>query len=236
MAPPYGTAVVQVHEDAVRLPIAALPAEQVRPLLGASPWKRLLDLALVTLSAPASLMLMALIAMAVRFVDGGPVLFKQERIGFRGKKFLIWKVRTMVPDAEDMLSQYLDDNPAAGAEWRATQKLQVDPRATRLGRFLRASSLDELPQLWNVLTGDMSLVGPRPLVEGEGRRYGSHYRYYLTTRPGLTGLWQVSGRNDTTYEERVAMDVRYIQSWSVLTDLLLILKTVGVVLRRSGAY
>jgi exopolysaccharide production protein ExoY len=190
------------------------------------------SLALLTLSLP----LMLLVALATRLDSPGPVLFSQRRMGQHGNTFLVWKFRTMVIDAQERLESYLQANPELRAEWEAIQKLKNDPRVTPLGRFLRRTSLDELPQFWNVLMGDMSLIGPRPIVYGEIVRFGPFYRYYRGVRPGITGLWQVSGRSDTSYQQRVALDARYVREWSMRLDAWILWKTVGVVLHPRGAY
>jgi lipopolysaccharide/colanic/teichoic acid biosynthesis glycosyltransferase len=142
----------------------------------------------------------------------------------------------MVQNADRLLHEYLQQHPELREEWERDQKLRNDPRITRVGRFLRKTSLDEFPQLWNVLLGEMSLVGPRPIVEDEVKRYGSLFALYTKVRPGLTGLWQVSGRNDTTYAERVAMDAYYVRNWSPWLDLYILARTVWVVLFGKGAY
>ena len=142
----------------------------------------------------------------------------------------------MVPNAYEVLDEYLKKHPELSAEWLRDQKLKNDPRVTAVGRFLRKTSLDELPQLWNVIKGDMSLVGPRPIVDGEILRYGDRFRTYARVRPGITGLWQVSGRNNTTYEERVGFDDYYVRNWSVWLDFYILVKTVSVVVTGYGAY
>ena len=166
--------------------------------------------------------------------DGGPGFFGHQRVGRHGRLFRCWKIRSMVPDADARLTRHLAENPAAAAEWARDFKLTDDPRITRLGAFLRRSSLDELPQLWNVLMGQMSLVGPRPVTPAEYASYGRSQRYYSRLRPGLTGLWQVSGRNATGYRARVALDVGYYWRASAMLDLRILLATAGVVLRRTG--
>lgn len=171
-----------------------------------------------------------LIALAVRAQDGGPALFRQQRIGRDGRPFACLKFRSMTPDAEARLAQLAD------GEWAERRKLRRDPRVTPLGRFLRLSSLDELPQLINVLVGDMSLVGPRPIVADEAALYGRRFAAYCTVRPGLTGLWQVSGRNDVSYPRRVAMDVWLVRNLTIRTYLALILRTLPAVLAREGVY
>jgi Undecaprenyl-phosphate galactose phosphotransferase WbaP len=198
--------------------------------------KRVVDLTLTLIGLLIALPFMALIALAIVLESGQPVFFSQERIGRGGRRFKVRKFRTMVVDADEVLRAYLATNPEARSEWEETRKLRRDPRVTRVGRFLRRASLDELPQLWNVLCGDMSLAGPRPIVEKEVSRYGSGFAFYMLTRPGLTGLWQVSGRNDTTYRKRVELDVQYVRNWSPGLDFSLFLRTFGAVLRGTGAY
>jgi exopolysaccharide production protein ExoY len=178
---------------------------------------------------------LALLALAVR-LDGGPALFGHRRIGAAGESFRCWKFRSMVLDAEAVLAHTLATDPAARAEWDKDFKLRNDPRVTRLGSFLRRSSLDELPQLFNVLKGEMSLVGPRPIVAAEVERYGLAMEEYRACKPGITGLWQVSGRNDIDYAARVELDRRYAWTWSLKNDLMILVRTLGVVARRSGAY
>lgn len=167
--------------------------------------------------------------------DGAPVFFAHYRVGLDGRLFRCLKFRTMRRDAEQRLADLLAREPAARAEWARDQKLTHDPRVTPVGRFLRRSSLDELPQLINVLRGEMSLVGPRPVTVGELTRYGAVRWHYLSVRPGITGLWQVSGRNNTTYAERVALDRRYVEKRSVLMDMHILVKTARVVVERDGA-
>jgi undecaprenyl-phosphate galactose phosphotransferase len=168
--------------------------------------------------------------------DGGPCVFGHTRVGRGGAKFKCLKFRTMVTNADAVLKDLLARDPLARAEWERDFKLKNDIRVTKIGRFLRHTSLDELPQLWNVLRGEMSLVGPRPIIEAELERYGSDVRYYLAAKPGITGLWQVSGRNDIDYATRVALDVSYVNAWRFSTDLLILMKTVAVVVKGRGAY
>ena len=175
------------------------------------------------------------IGIAIRLSDGGPALFKQRRIGRDGREFLCYKFRSMVVDADVRLKRLLETDLRARAEWQATQKLDSDPRITKFGQFLRKSSLDELPQLINILKGEMSLVGPRPIVRNEIEKYGEYFSHYSHVRPGLTGLWQVSGRSETTYGERVALDVKYVSEWSYSGDLVIMVKTVPAVLLSDGA-
>jgi len=178
--------------------------------------------------------LLLAIAIHVRS-DGGPALYAQTRIGRDGKRFRCLKFRTMVVGAEQKLQEILASNPAAAAEWAATQKLTADPRVNLIGAFLRKTSLDELPQLLNVLRGEMSLVGPRPIVEAEIARYANDIVFYQSVRPGMTGLWQVSGRSDTTYARRVQLDVDYVRHWSLLKDLAILVWTIPAVLAHRGA-
>ncbi len=177
-----------------------------------------------------------LIAALIKLQDGGPALFWQLRLGHGGRRFPCFKFRSMVMDAPAKLEAYLAANPEARAEWQRDHKLRNDPRITALGAFLRKSSLDELPQFLNVLRGDMSLVGPRPIVDAEIVRYGRFIRHYCSVRPGITGLWQVSGRNDVSYRRRVAMDVLYVRNHSFSGNLQILAKTVPSVLLRRGSY
>lgn len=178
-----------------------------------------------------------ILIIAVRMgLEDGPILFRHRRVGQDGKIFECLKFRTMVPNAEQILRELLDKDPVARAEWLRDHKLRNDPRVTRLGRFLRKTSLDELPQLWNVMRGEMSLVGPRPIVKEEMLRYGRYLRTYLAAKPGITGLWQVTGRNDTDYRRRVVMDTYYVRKQTLMMDIQILLKTVKVVLCGHGAY
>jgi len=193
---------------------------------------QLLALILLALFSP----LIALIAFFIWKQDGAPVLYAHYRVGKNGRLFRCMKFRSMLRNSEQVLAALLRDDPVARAEWERDHKLTTDPRITPIGRFLRKSSLDELPQLLNVLRGEMSLVGPRPITVAELTRYGRVRWHYLSVRPGLTGLWQVSGRNNTTYEERVALDQRYVEQRSLWLDACILVKTVRVVLLREGAY
>lgn len=197
--------------------------------------KRVLDLAIAIPALIVLAPLLALTAIIVRLSDGGPALFCQRRVGYNNKKFNCFKFRTMVVDAEARLNALLDRDPVAAAQWRAVRKLEKDPRVTALGRFLRMSSIDELPQLINVLRGEMSLVGPRPVLEDELGRYGASAPFYLSCRPGLTGLWQVSGRSNVDYESRVKLDVNYAANWSLGYDIKIIAMTIPAVLTSRGA-
>ena len=186
---------------------------------------------LLLLAAP----LMLLVAWLIWRRDGAPILFAHYRVGRNGELFKCLKFRSMFRDSERMLQELLLADPLARAEWERDQKLSRDPRITPVGHFLRKTSLDELPQLFNVLRGDMSLVGPRPITTGELARYGAARWHYLSVTPGMTGLWQVSGRNNTTYDERVALDRRYVEERSVGLDLSILWRTLGVVIARDGA-
>ncbi|SDF18677.1 sugar transferase [Limimaricola pyoseonensis] len=195
--------------------------------------KRGLDLLLCLVLLPTILPIIAFLYLLVR-LDGGPGFFGHQRIGRDGRRFRCWKIRTMVPDAQERLAALLAADPEARAEWQRDRKLRRDPRVTRLGGFLRASSLDELPQIWNVLRGEMSLIGPRPITAAELMRYGAEKGVYLALRPGITGLWQVSGRNDLSYDQRVRLDAEYQARVSLGTDLRILYRTAGAVLMRTG--
>ncbi len=193
--------------------------------------KRVFDIVAVILAAPFVLpVILLLAALAAR--DGGPVFYVQDRVGRDGRMFRFWKLRSMVPDADRRLADYLASNPAARAEWDETQKLKSDPRVTRIGQFLRKTSLDELPQLWNVLRGDMSLVGPRPMMPQQQPLYPGPV--YHRQRPGLTGFWQISDRNMSSFASRSGYDMQYAKRLSFPTDLLVLLMTVRSVLRGTG--
>jgi lipopolysaccharide/colanic/teichoic acid biosynthesis glycosyltransferase len=197
---------------------------------------RLLDIVLALAALIFLAPLMIVVATAIKIQDGGPIFFGQSRVGFGGRAFRCWKFRTMVVGAEERLAALLAADPQARLEWAADQKLRRDPRVTVLGVFLRVTSIDELPQLLNVLAGEMSLVGPRPITPSEISRYGRRYSDYCSVRPGITGLWQVSGRNDVGYRSRVAMDVLFARSVSVGLYFALLAATVPAVLRRQGSY
>ena len=197
--------------------------------------KRLFDTSVAALLLVLLSPLMLLIAIVLKR-EGGSVLFAHQRIGKNGRKFDCYKFRSMVPNAEQQLQSLLQHNAHLKAEWDKEHKLKDDPRISRMGDFLRRTSLDELPQLFNVLKSEMSLVGPRPIVEDELQKYGLDKSYYLMVRPGMTGLWQVSGRNDVDYETRVYLDAWYVKNWSLWYDLAILFKTVKVVFGRNGAY
>ncbi len=202
-------------------------------------WSRIIKRAFDVAGAAALLVvlspLLAVLWWKIR-QDGGEPIYGHRRIGQGGRPFLCLKFRSMVPQADQVLADLLARDPEARAEWEASFKLKNDPRITPLGRFLRRTSLDELPQLWNVLRGEMSLVGPRPVVEEELAFYGKNVAYYLMAKPGITGLWQVSGRSDVDYDTRVYFDAWYARNWSLWHDLVILVKTVAVVFRRDGAY
>lgn len=204
------------------------------------PWaqrlKRALDLLGAVVGGVLISPLLFTIAVLIRLDSPGPAFYGHRRLGARDQHFLCWKFRTMHVDAERLLDEYLQVNPSLRAEWEQNQKLRDDPRVTRVGRILRKTSLDELPQLWNVLHGEMSLTGPRPIVDAEVSKYESVYELYKRIRPGMSGFWQVSGRSDTGYEERIAMDSYYVRNWSVWLDLIILARTVKIVLRGGGAY
>ena len=198
--------------------------------------KRAMDLAiawpLVVFVGPLLMLVYALI----KLFDPGPALFTQLRVGKDGKTFTVYKFRTMRVDAQQRLQSLLDSDPAAAAEWQKYEKLRNDPRITPLGKFLRKSSIDELPQLLNILKGEMSIVGPRPVQTSETARYGTDFPFYSACRPGVVGLWQVSGRSTVTDDERAELDVAYASNWTFVGDLRIVLRTVPVVLSAHGAH
>jgi len=198
--------------------------------------KRVLDLSIVILASPVLLTLFGLISLIIHLDSPGAVFYTQLRIGQGGKKFGVWKFRTMVENADEVLEKYLSANPELRKEWEETHKLKNDPRITRMGRFLRKSSLDELPQILNVVRGEMGIVGPRPIIEEEAHHYGDKMKVYVQVRPGITGLWQVSGRNDLDYATRVRLDEYYVRNWSVWFDLYIIARTPWKMITGSGAY
>jgi exopolysaccharide production protein ExoY len=197
---------------------------------------RLLDVSIAVLAALVLFPVMVLIGLGVWMQDRGPIFFGHVRIGRNGQAFRCWKFRSMCMDSSRVLAEHLASDPVARAEWELSHKLRNDPRITPLGLILRKLSLDELPQLWNVLTGEMSLVGPRPIVPEEAKRYGDAFAAYCYCRPGITGLWQISGRNDISYDSRVALDVQYARTRSMWLNLAIILRTVPAVVLRKGSY
>jgi exopolysaccharide production protein ExoY len=214
---------------ALSYPAASGGADPIVPVGGAV--KRALDIVVALAGIIAVLPLCMVVWVAIRCTSKGSPLFVQQRVGLGGKMFRCYKFRTMAPNADELLRDHLANEAQAAAEWRLTQKLMKDPRVTRLGRVLRKTSIDELPQLINVLRGEMSCVGPRPILPEELKRYGRYLESYLSTRPGLTGMWQVSGRGKVSYEERVALDHRYVSDWSLLLDLKILMKTIVVLAR-----
>ena len=197
--------------------------------------KRLFDTALAALLIALLSPIMLFIAVALK-LEGGSVFYSHSRVGKKGKRFNCFKFRSMVPNADQALTNLLENNPDLQAQWHKEHKLKDDPRISPLGAFLRRTSMDELPQLLNVLRGEMSLVGPRPVVKFEMDRYGKDEVYYQMVRPGMTGLWQVNGRSDADYDARVYLDSWYVKNWSLSYDLIILFKTVGVVMQRNGAY
>ena len=204
------------------------------------PWnlwvKRFVDIFVVIVGGLLVLPWLLLVALLVKLSSPGPVLYKHRRLGKGGKAFYAWKFRSMAVDANERLEKLLASDPELKKEWEANRKLKNDPRVTRLGAFLRRTSIDEFPQLVNILKGEMSLVGPRPITEGEVEKYGGNFDWIFSVKPGLTGLWQVSGRSEKDYDSRVSYDTYYLQSWSIWLDIWVIYKTFGVVLKGRGAY
>ena len=207
------------------------PAVQPRDGMYSNGAKRVFDITLILLALPVVIPIILLLALLVRR-DGGPSFYSQLRVGKNGHLYTMWKLRSMILGADAKLEAHLDSDPAARAEWDITQKLKSDPRITRIGRFLRKSSLDELPQLWNVLIGDMSLVGPRPMMPDQQAIYPG--KSYFALRPGITGNWQVSQRNQSTFADRAIFDDQYSRDLSFAMDTKLLLATVRVVLHATG--
>lgn len=198
--------------------------------------KRLMDLVASIIGGILLLPLFFYIAVAVKMSSRGPILYAHDRIGKDGKHFKAWKFRSMFENSSDVLEYHLEQHPDLRLEWEKDHKLRYDPRVTRIGRFIRKTSLDELPQIWNVIRGEMSLVGPRPIVTAEIVKYGPYYGLYTMVTPGITGLWQISGRNNTTYDERVQLDAYYVRNWSPWLDMYLLIRTIRIVLFAHGAY
>jgi len=198
--------------------------------------KRIMDLALTIVGGSIILPVLLALGLIVKLTSKGPICFGSRRIGYNGKIFKAWKFRTMVPNAEAILKDYLAANPEAQKEWDREHKLKNDPRITKIGAFLRKTSLDELPQLWNVIKGEMSLVGPRPMLLEEVEKYGKTFRLYREMRPGITGLWQVSGRSETSYDERLGYVTYYVRNWSPWLDVHIICRTFAILATKEGAY
>jgi Undecaprenyl-phosphate galactose phosphotransferase WbaP len=198
--------------------------------------KRLLDLSLTVCLGPLVALVIGLAALAIKLEDGGPAFYANDRMGKGGEKFRLWKLRSMKVDADRLLHDFLANDPKQAAQWALTQKLPRDPRITRVGRIIRKTSIDELPQFWNVLIGEMSIVGPRPILESQVEMYGPSFEMYKQVRPGVTGLWQVSGRNELSFHDRARLDKYVIQNWSVWLDLYILVRTARVVLTGHGAY
>jgi exopolysaccharide production protein ExoY len=232
--PGFYTGKVLAADDSTEANLATLPLG-ARVVAGRGAYrrffKRMLDITAIVLAAPAVVPVIAVAAVLVAR-DGGSPFYTQMRVGRNGRAFRMLKLRTMVCDADDRMQEYLAQNPAARLEWDSTQKLKADPRITKAGRFLRKSSLDELPQLWNVLVGDMSLVGPRPMMINQQNLYPGLGYYAL--RPGITGYWQTAGRNRTTFEARAEYDDAYDAELSLRTDFKVLMATVGVVVNGTG--
>jgi exopolysaccharide production protein ExoY len=209
------------------LPIASFSYRAVKPLI---------DLVIVFLTLPLVLPLGLLIAAAIRVTSKGSALYRHRRIGQFQQPLYVWKFRTMYKDSDHLLEHHLSTNPDARREWADAHKLKDDPRVTPIGKFLRRTSLDEIPQIINVLAGEMSIVGPRPIVDKERPKYGMYFQVFSYAMPGITGLWQVSGRCDLTYEERVLLDVQYVNRWSLWMEFKILLKTIFVMMQREGAY
>lgn len=205
-----------------------------RPIGG---WaKRVFDLSAGVAAVIVFAPLLILLAALIYLLDGNQVIIRHKRVGFGGARFSCFKFRSMVVNGDEVLREHLLNDKAALDEWTATRKLTSDPRITPLGRILRKTSLDELPQLFNIILGDMSFVGPRPIVAEEIHRYGSAFEQYSSARPGLTGSWQVSGRNDVGYDQRVALDRDYVTNWSFADDILILVRTVPAVIKANGVY
>lgn len=209
------------------LPISSFSYRIVKPLI---------DILIVVLTLPIAIPLGVIIAALIRFHSKGSILYRHRRIGQYQQTVYVWKFRTMYENSGEVLEQHLSSDPDARQEWMRTHKLRDDPRVTPIGRLLRKTSLDEIPQLLNVLAGDMSIVGPRPIVDEERAKYGRHFHTYTYALPGITGLWQVSGRCDVDYPERVQMDVQYVKQWSLWMEVKILLKTASAILHSRGAY
>ncbi len=198
--------------------------------------KRAMDLLLIAVAAPILLPILIVLSILVKLTSPGPIFFSHRRICQNGAFFSMWKFRTMCVNSSEVLEQYLEQHPEARAEWNQSHKLVNDPRVTRVGRVMRRLSLDELPQIWNVVTGRMTLVGPRPIVAAEVEKYGDCFHCYTCVKPGVTGLWQVSGRSTLSYDARVKLDCEYVARWSLVRDVKILAVTVRSVVNQEGAY
>jgi len=227
---PVDITAVSIRSDGADfIQTGAIPTYASRPYADRA--KRALDIALVLIAAPLAVMIVVMVCPLI-MRDGGSPFFSQERVGRGGRVFRMWKLRSMVRDAEDRLEAYLDADPMRRREWDTHQKLRHDPRVTRIGRIIRKTSIDELPQLWNVLRGEMSMVGPRPMMPSQRALYPGMAYYAL--RPGITGFWQVSVRNDSSFAQRAEFDSSYFRELSLVTDLRVMLRTVRVVICGTG--
>lgn len=234
MRAPPGRTLAEVGPDLFSRPSAPPRWPHAAHPCGGS-LKRAADFAIASIALITLLPLMLVIAALVKLTMGGSVLYAHSRVGYGGRVFPCLKFRSMVENSDAILQRHLSKDPAAKLEWTVTQKLRNDPRIVPAGRILRKTSLDELPQLFNVLMGDMSCVGPRPITANELSRYGARSKYYLSARPGMTGLWQVSGRSRLSYNRRVALDSIYVRHWSLTRDIAIMLRTVSAVMRSDGA-
>lgn len=246
--PNTGVADWLIVSDCTGLPCLWTSAREVggMPALGLTnqlccPWRRAVkrgfDLAIAMMVGPFVALAIGLVALWVKLISpGASPFFASTRIGRDGKRFKMWKLRTMVPNAEAVLHEYLEKHPELAEEYQRDHKLKNDPRVLPFGGLIRVTSLDELPQLWNIVTGEMSFVGPRPMLVNELERYGDTFEEYRLVSPGITGLWQVNGRNNTSYEDRLAYTDYYVKNWSLWLDLYILICTVKVVLLREGAY
>lgn len=197
--------------------------------------KRLLDISIILFCSPIVIPVMLILCILTKLTSKGPIFYGHKRVGKNGKEIKCWKFRSMCINSDEVLKEILATDPERKAEWEKDRKFKDDPRVTKFGKFLRKSSLDELPQLFNVFMGQMSLVGPRPVTAPELDKYGKYKDYVLSVVPGLSGMWQISGRSDTGYEERVSFDTYYIQNWSIWLDIWILIKTIWVVLLGKGA-
>ena len=225
----------EVSATSARYP-ARLERTEPEALFRYQALKRALDIFLVVVFSPVLLPLLGAVGAAVWLSSPGPIFFSHRRIRRHGEFFTMWKFRTMCINSAEVLERYLATHPEAQAEWRQSHKLKFDPRVTKVGVFLRRTSLDELPQLWNVLMGTMSLVGPRPIVAAEVEKYGEFFEDYCRVKPGITGLWQVSGRSELTYPQRVQLDHEYAHTWSLSGDVKILARTLPSVVNQDGAY